>query len=339
MIVPNGVAIAEVERAVRAAQHVQSGGHGDGLAGGERRARDEAPALPIGVGLDRVRLCAPLLDPTTVRCPIWPAGMPRNVIWVWGSALVVFGLGNTATSGCASATPGAASQRAARRSATNNPLATPDHRRDLNLSRNLLQPPMETRDGRKRCAAQASLRSVRIRSTGHGPTPTGPRRTPVRRRRGSGLGPCLTPEGLRLDPDRTPRARPTYLSGAMRFASVVHEGNHLAVAIDGDRAVPMQRRHRAWPRDPSVAAERPAARPRVEPPGRRALQAPGRPAARKGDLRRAELRGAHRGDQARAVRLPGAVPEVRHHPHRAVRPDPAPARESTRSTTRASSSS
>ena len=31
-------------------------------------------------------LCAPLLDPTTVMCPIWPAGIPRNVICVWGSA-------------------------------------------------------------------------------------------------------------------------------------------------------------------------------------------------------------------------------------------------------------
>ena len=41
-------------------------------------------------------------------------------------------------------------------------------------------------------------------------------------------------------PRRTPRALSTYLSGAMRFASVLHENTPLAVAIEGDRAVPLR---------------------------------------------------------------------------------------------------
>ena len=69
--------------------------------------------------------------------------MPLNVIWVWGSALSVFGLGNTATAGWASAAGAAASSADAATSATTTPRVTPDHRRDLNLSRNLLQPIMK----------------------------------------------------------------------------------------------------------------------------------------------------------------------------------------------------
>ena len=79
-----------------------------------------------------VPLCAPELEPTTVTWPIWLAGMPLNVIWVWGSALFVFGLGNTATAGWASAAGAAASSADAATSAITTPRVTPDHRRDLN---------------------------------------------------------------------------------------------------------------------------------------------------------------------------------------------------------------
>lgn len=72
------------------------------------------------------------------------------------------------------------------------------------MSRNLLQPIMETRDDLKRCAAQASLRPVRLKSAGH------------------------------------PADGPRIFPPAMRFASVVHEGTALAVAIDGDRAIPLR---------------------------------------------------------------------------------------------------
>jgi hypothetical protein len=46
-----------------------------------------------------VPLCDPLVEPTTWTDPIWPAGMPRKVIWVCGSALDVFGKGYTLTAG------------------------------------------------------------------------------------------------------------------------------------------------------------------------------------------------------------------------------------------------
>jgi hypothetical protein len=67
----------------------------------------------------------------TVIGPIWLAGMPRNVIWVCGRALFVFGLGNTATAGWASAA-GAAASSAAAASAVTSPRLIPDHRRELN---------------------------------------------------------------------------------------------------------------------------------------------------------------------------------------------------------------
>src|SRR6516165_1421612 len=44
-----------------------------------------------------VPLWAPVLDPTTWTEPMLLAGMPRKVIWVWGSALFVFGSGYTLT--------------------------------------------------------------------------------------------------------------------------------------------------------------------------------------------------------------------------------------------------
>ena len=48
----------EMIRPVRTADHVQPRGHGHGLPGRERLARDEAPALPVGVGLDRAAMRA-----------------------------------------------------------------------------------------------------------------------------------------------------------------------------------------------------------------------------------------------------------------------------------------
>jgi hypothetical protein len=54
-----------------------------------------------------VPLCTPVLDPTTCTEPICEAGMPLNVIWVWGSALAVFGRGNTLTAGGWAAAPAA----------------------------------------------------------------------------------------------------------------------------------------------------------------------------------------------------------------------------------------
>ena len=51
--------------------------------------------------------------------------MPRNVIWVWGSALAVFGLGYTLTDGgCARAPAAALSDTNAATSVTANALLT-----------------------------------------------------------------------------------------------------------------------------------------------------------------------------------------------------------------------
>ncbi len=54
--------------------------------------------------------CAPVLEPTTCTEPISEAGIPRKVIWVWGSELVEPGSGYTLTAAGWADAPAAAAR-------------------------------------------------------------------------------------------------------------------------------------------------------------------------------------------------------------------------------------
>ena len=197
------------------------------------------------------------------------------------------GLGNTLTAGCASALPAQREPRRRHGQRDHEPPANP-RPPGRQLSRKSLQPQIRTRLDGKRCAAQRSLRSVRLRS--------GRARCPYR------SAPCAS---------RPPCTR------ACRWPCSSTATRPCRCAASRSSA----------PHTPTVAAARPAARARLGVPGRAVATARRRPPSRQGHLRRSQLRGAHRGDPTRALGLPGAVHEVRHHPDRTVRRHPAPARE------------
>ena len=98
-------------------------------------------------------------------------------------------------------------QRRRRHQRDHDPLRDPRPPSGPQLSRNLLQPIMETRDDLKRCAAQASLRSVRIRSQ---PDHSRGRSTYLSGRDAIRLGRCTT------EPPSPSRSRATARS---RFAA------------------------------------------------------------------------------------------------------------------------
>jgi hypothetical protein len=84
------------------------------------RPSESAAILPV---------CAPDLEPATRTEPICPARIPLKVICVCGSAVVVFGLGNTLTcGGLASAFPARRTEDNAAMTSTISPLLIADHR-------------------------------------------------------------------------------------------------------------------------------------------------------------------------------------------------------------------
>ena len=132
---------------------------------------------------------------------------------------VVLGLGNTATAGaCASAVPAPTEQHEGRRHGDGQSPGDPRPARPQ-LSRDLLQPQIKP-------TTASNVAPRRLACTPYGSLRPDAAQTSLR--------------SVRLPSARRRAAPATYLSVAMRFASILQDGAPLAVAIEGDRAVPIR---------------------------------------------------------------------------------------------------